>query len=148
MRAVGRSGARIGALLLAAWAAAACSTFGAGKRAEDFEECHKRFASYVRWGKIDKASLWVTPDQRVEFLSLAPDLTLLRFTDYEILEVDLDDDARTATVEVRYSGYLANQPIERSIDVLQEWSQDEATGEWLVRLDIARLRNGLSGATP
>jgi hypothetical protein len=113
----------------------------------NFIDTQKRFTQYVRWGKIAKASEYVDIGMREEFLSLAPELTDLRFTDYEILEMDIADDLQEATVEVRYSGYRLSMPIERSVDLTQEWKRDDS-GLWQVTVELEAIRETLLGMGP
>ena len=135
------------AMVALALVAAGCASLGRFDRANDFEDAQQRFSQLVRWGQISKASEWVAPEQRAEFLTLAPEFTDVRFTDYEILDVKLADDARSATAEVRYLGYLVPSYLERSVDLRQEWRCDDSAG-WQVRLETARIRSVLAGATP
>jgi hypothetical protein len=111
----------------------------------EFVRLQKRFTAYVRWGKVREAASFVVPEQREEFLALAPDLTDIRFTDYEILTLDYADES--AHVDVQLRGYRLTTPIERTVRLVQEWQKAEDTGAWQVRLELAALREGL-GATP
>jgi hypothetical protein len=147
MTSFARGVAAAGTALALSLALAACTSLGRFDRANDFEEAQKRFTQLVRWGQISKASEWVAPDQRAEFLTLAPEFTDVRFTDYEILDVKLADDARSATAEVRYLGYLVPSYLERSVDLTQQWSCEAGSG-WQVRLETARIRGALAGAAP
>jgi hypothetical protein len=37
-------------------------------------------------------------------------------------------------------------PFERSVDLTEEWTRNEATGIWTVKVDIRKLRETLIGA--
>ncbi len=133
-------------VLVLALAALGCETLTDPFQHKDaFRETQKRFTQYVRWGNFAAASEFVDPEIRADFLALAPDASEVRFTDYEILRMDIGEDVSSASVDVRYHGYLASLPVERSIDVTQDWSRDPATGRWSVRLEVAKLRGALSG---
>lgn len=107
---------------------------------DDFRLIQKRFTQYVRWGKVREAAAFVVPEQRAEFLALGPDLTDIRFTDWET--VTLDYAGETARVDVQMRGYRLTTPIERTVHLVQDWEKAE-TGAWQVRLELAALREGL-----
>lgn len=133
------------ALSLVAAGALACQTIQDPLDAQgDFKELQKQFTQYIRWGNIEDASTFVVEDQRDAFLEMAPDLTDIRFTSYEILAVTYDDEA--ATVDVKYTGYRLSWPIEKTVKVRQEWSRE--TGPWRVRLELTKIRQALAMATP
>jgi hypothetical protein len=113
-----------------------------------FEDTQERFTQYVRWGKFEEASRFVDPGMRERFMSCSPELSDLRFSDYEITRVDIRDGVTSASVDVRYTGYRLSMPIERSVDLTEEWTRDEATGLWTVKLDIEKLRDTMIGGAP
>lgn len=114
-------------------------------RRGQFEDTQTKFTQYVRWGKFQEASKYVDPELREEFMSFAPELSALRFSDYEITGVDIQDGLKSASVHVRYTGYRLDMPVERSVDLTEEWTRDEETGVWTVKLDIEKLRNTMIG---
>jgi hypothetical protein len=111
---------------------------------DDFRRLQKRFTQYVRWGKVHEASVFVVEDQRQEFLALAPELTDIRFTDYEITRLEYERDSAQADVTLR--GYRLTTPVERIVHLAQKWEKTDDTG-WMVRLELAELRTGL-GSKP
>lgn len=143
-----RAGLRAAALALVVAALPACSSMMAWDRADDFELARERFTQYVRFGDISRASAYVDPEQRDEFMSLEPELSDVRFTEYEVVAVDLDDEARSARVDLRFSGYIMPEMVERNVDLVQEWARDDESGEWLVKLEIAKIRRVLAGGQP
>lgn len=102
----------------------------------------REFTQYMRWGLIDKAAQFVIAEQRAEFQTLAPSLTELRLTDHETLSVEAID-KNHASVLVRFRGYTMSSPIERSIEIKQDWIFDEDTGVWMVSFEVDRLRKAL-----
>lgn len=114
-------------------------------RESDFKLIQKHFTQYVRWGKVREAAEFVVPDQREEFLALGPDLTDIRFTDWEILTLEYEE--KSARVSVQLRGYRLTTPVERIVPLVQNWEKVEDTGKWQVRLELAALRDGL-GVTP
>jgi hypothetical protein len=110
-----------------------------GHRA-NFEEIQEKFTKFVRWGAVDEAALFVHEEQREDFLTLAPELTDMRFTDYEIITRVYEEEDTKATVVVRYMGYRLSLPIEKAFRITQEWTKDPETDAWTVRLDVERFR--------
>jgi len=108
---------------------------------DDFRQMQKRFTQYVRWGKVHEASSFVVEEQRAEFLALAPELSDIRFTDYEITQLEFDKDS--AHVDVTLRGYRLTQAVEKIVQLNQVWEKAEDTGSWQVRLELARLRSGI-----
>jgi len=109
----------------------------------DFRLIQKHFTQYVRWGKVRQAAEFVVPEQRADFLALGPDLTDIRFTDWETLSLDFTGE--TARAEVQLRGYRLSSPVERTVRLSQAWAKTEDTGAWQVRLELAALRAGLEG---
>ena len=144
--------ARTGLLLLAA---ALSASFGCAildmkmkdfdpmQRRNNFEQAQHKFTTLVRWGHIDDASRYVIAEQRADFMSLAPGLVDLRFTDYEIIEIDMAEDYQTAVVDIRYRGYRLSQPVERTVDLQQKWHRDPLDGDWTVEVELDTIRKGL-----
>jgi hypothetical protein len=135
-------------LALAGWLAVACLACVNAlddplQRQDDFRRLQKRFTAYVRWGKVHEASPFVVEDQRKEFLELAPEFSVIRFTDYEITRLEYDK--ATAQVDVTLRGYRLDQPVERTVHLAQAWEKTDGKG-WQVRLELAELKTGLGSA--
>ena len=112
---------------------------------DDFRLIQKHFTQYVRWGKVHEAAAFVVPEQREEFLALGPDLTDIRFTDWEIMTLDYQK--KSARVAVQLRGYRLTAPVERTVQLVENWEKAKETGAWQVRLELDQLRAGL-GVTP
>jgi len=129
---------------LAGWLALAClacvNPLDPLNKEDDFRRLQRRFTAYVRWGKVHEASTFVVEDQRQEFLQLAPELSDIRFTDYEITRLEYDKE--TAQVDVTLRGYRLATPVERIVHLAQSWEKTDDTG-WQVRLELAELKAGL-----
>ena len=103
----------------------------------DFDQARKRFTRMIRWGQIDRASQYVVDEERIEFFEAAEVLRSVRFTDYEVISVEVKDNLKAATVHVLFRGYLVSQPLERSVSVKQEWHWIE--DRWRVHPQIRQL---------
>jgi hypothetical protein len=137
----------VGILLIVLFGASGCLSVFTDplNRRGQFQDTQTKFTQYVRWGKFKEASKFVDPQMREEFMSFAPEFSELRFSDYEIREVDIQDGVKSASVQVRYTAYRLDMPVERSVDLTEEWTRDEATGAWTVKLDIKKLRDTMIG---
>mgnify|MGYP003578317244 CR=1 FL=1 len=43
-------------------------------------------------------------------------------------------------------GYRLTMPVERTVNLVQDWEKEKETGAWQVRLQLAELREGLGVA--
>lgn len=130
--------------LAVAGVSSACFSFGDPlARGEALEETQRRYTEMIRWGDIDKAARFVDPAQREEFLALAENFDLIRITDYEIGELDIDPETLAhAEVDVTYHGYVLNEFVERRVSDHQVWYR-EAGNDWLVRPELDVLIDNL-----
>jgi hypothetical protein len=133
------------AVLMGIWGCASMITDPMDRRGH-FEDTHTDFTQYIRWGKFEDASRFVDPELREEFMSCSPEQSDLRFSDYQINRVDMDEEFTSASVAVRYTAYRLGYPVERSVELTEEWTRDETTGVWTVKLDVEKLRNTMYGA--
>jgi len=111
-------------------------------REDDFTDAMRTFTQYVRWGNFNGAALYVVDDQKDGFMALAPQLTDLRFTDYEILRQDLNEERTEATVDAILTAYRLSSPISRTIRLHQVWKRTESN-DWKVSVELAPMREAL-----
>ena len=100
-----------------------------------FDRSQRQYTNLVRWGQIEKAGSFVDPKQREAYLRQAPAFETMRITDYEIGEVDYQDDR--ATVTVVYAAYSLDAFVEHKIREDQQWYREDATSGWHLRSDLA-----------
>jgi hypothetical protein len=108
-----------------------------------FSETQRQYTQYLRWGEIEKASSFVSPEQREGFLAQAPAFQAMRITDFAIGEVDYTDES--ATVTVTYDGYLLDDFVERKIREQQSWYREGSSNRWRVRTDVAVFAEAARG---
>jgi hypothetical protein len=125
------------ALLLLLGSAAGCVQMFADPlgREFSFNDSQRQYTNYLRWGEIEKASTFVDPALRQDFLSQAPVFEGLRITDYEIGAIDYTGDI--ANVTVTYAGYTLANAVEHRIREKQTWYREDNSNTWRVRSDIA-----------
>jgi len=139
------AGALAVALLLVA--VPACSTIGPYGHEDVLEETQRKYVRLIRWGEYDAASTFVSEDSREEFLQTIPALRNVRFTSYEVVQTDLNDEQDEATVFVAYQGYHLNRLVEHTWSERQTWERGE-TGEWRVTPDFEGLRSAVRTMEP
>ncbi|HEY8119942.1 MAG TPA: hypothetical protein VII78_01385 [Myxococcota bacterium] len=111
-------------------------------REDQFQDDMRKFTQFVRWGNFSGASLFVVDEQQDEFLELAPQLSDVRFTDYEILRQDLNDERNSATVDVVLTGYRLSSPISRTMRLHQVWTRADGD-DWKVTIELDAMREAL-----
>jgi hypothetical protein len=111
-------------------------------REDEFTDAMRTFTQYVRWGNFNGAALYVVDEQQDGFMELAPQLTDLRFTDYEILRKDLNEERTAATVDVVLTAYRLSSPISRTIRLHQAWKRTD-DNEWKVSIELGPMREAL-----
>ncbi|MCG8588155.1 MAG: hypothetical protein MJE66_02610 [Proteobacteria bacterium] len=99
-------------------------------REVSLEESQNQYTLLVRWSEFDRASSYVDPERREDFLASMPSFRHMRFTEFESGPVDIDEDGN-AVVKVTYYGYTVDSPFEVPVLEIQEWYRDGGT--WLVR---------------
>ena len=109
---------------------------------DSFTESMRTFTQYVRWGNFSGAAAYVTEEQQDEFIELAPQISDVRFTDYEILRNDLNDERTEATVDVVFTGYRLSSPISRTMRLRQVWKRT-GSSEWRVTVELGAMRKAL-----
>ena len=116
------------------------------QRKYSLEEATKHYSDFVRWSDFDRASQFVDPEVRDEFLRNAPTFRSLRFTDYEADPVELDEEKVVATIVVRYFAYRLSNPIEIEIRETQEWTRQNVRNTWFVKSTFEGLGADVRGS--
>ncbi len=131
--------------LIAVGLAACVSPSDPWERERALEQTQKRYTEALRWGNLEKASRYVDPEMRGDFLALADSFETIRITDYEIGELDLDEETLAqAEVDVTYRGYVLPTYVEKRVRDHQVWYRDEDSGsEWRVRPELAAMLDGI-----
>jgi hypothetical protein len=102
------------------------------RRRYSLELIQHDYTQLVRWSEFERAAAYVDPEVRDDFLRSAPDARSVRFTEAESGAIDLDDEMKSATVEVTYYAYAAASPIEVKVTEKQEWTRADGNN-WKVR---------------
>lgn len=98
------------------------------------EEQHKHYTDLVRWSQFRKASTYIKPSERAEFVRKMPEFEEVRFTDWKAEPWEFEDPETLdrATIAVTYRGYSMHNPFEFQIEETQEWSRNGRANHWMV----------------
>lgn len=138
---IGRAGLRL-ALALALFGAAGCGSFWSIADTDgSLEDSMRTYTKLVRWGEIERASLFVDESLRADFLALASGFDRLRFTDFDMGPIDRTPEGEVK-VTVVYRVYDVSTLVERKIVENQSWS---AGGEqrWTVTPDLSGFQEAV-----
>ena len=121
----------------------ACVTPGdPWEREEALKVAQRKYAEGLRWGNLEKSAKYVDPEMRDEFLALADAFDTVRITDYDIGEVELDEETLAkAEVDVTYRGYVLPIFVEMRVRDHQIWYREAS--EWRVRPELAAMLDGI-----
>ncbi|HKJ23239.1 MAG TPA: hypothetical protein VKB65_00355 [Myxococcota bacterium] len=105
------------------------------------EDSIRTYAKLVRWGEIERASLFVDEEVRDDFVALAPELARLHFTDFDLGPVDQQPDGE-ARLTVVYRFFDPSTMVERQVREAQVWTSP-GTNVWIVRPDLSGFESAL-----
>ena len=104
-------------------------------REKSLEMVQREYTKLVRWGEIERASLYVDPALRQEYLAFVDDFESIRVTDFEIGNIRFEDDGQ-AVVTVEYHAFATRMAMEIPIKEKQRWYRENVTNVWLVRTEL------------
>ena len=115
-------------------------------RQNALEQAQRDYTQRIRWGELKRASHYVDPEMRDEFLAQREIFESLRVTDFEIGEIEFGESEDFAEVVVTYRAYSLATLIERPIKEKQEWHREPGlSNTWLV---TSELPSQLAGFAP
>ena len=100
-------------------------------RRSALKEVQLKYTQAIRWGYIEKASEFVDPDLREEFLGLLDAFEKIRVTDYDIGSIQYES-SDLATVTVTYHAYTVGTYLDRSMREKQVWRRVGIGTQWWV----------------
>jgi len=113
---------------------------------DSFDDAQTRFSRLVKWGAWQKAVPMVSPDSREEFAAVMEGLADVKFTDWEILVLDMGDGFQTATVEVLLEGFRESTLTHHTAVMTQEWERvDTVLATWQVKPDLTQVAAAFLG---
>lgn len=113
---------------------------------DSFDEAQTRFSRLVKWGAWQKAVPMVAPDAREEFVDVMQGLSDVKFTDWEILVLDMGAGFETATVEILLEGFRETTLTHHAAIMTQEWERvDTVMATWQVKPDLTQVAANFLG---
>ena len=116
-----------------------CAGFLGDKR-ESVEDAIEDYSTFLRWGALDRAKVFVEPLKRPEFMAFFETGRPYQFTAVEVGTIDYDADTLMATSPVRFTLYRLTQATLTTIVDVQRWRYDP-DGGWLVDPDLDTFRS-------
>jgi hypothetical protein len=105
-----------------------------------FDETQERFSRLVRWGHWQMAVPLVAEDQRDHFTEVMSKLDDVKFTDWEIITVEVATGFDTAYAAIRLEGYRESNLMQAEAVMTQEWERIQGIeSEWVVRPNLDSL---------
>ena len=105
-----------------------------------FDETQERFSRLVRWGHWQMAVPLVAEDEREHFVEAMRKLEGVKFTDWEVLDVEVATGFDTAHAEIRLEGYRESTLTTAEAVMVQEWQRIQGIeSEWVVRPNLDSL---------
>ena len=128
-------------------AASGCASIGDLGKKGALEDAQRRYTELVRWGEIERASVFVDPELQTEYLEYAAAFDGIRFTDFESGALQFREEDDKATVFVVYHAYSLSTLVEKKIRERQEWYREASmSNSWRVRPDLRQIVAGVIGA--
>ena len=107
---------------------------------EKFDDSYERFTRLVRWGHWEMATPLVAEDQQDAFIATMRSLGTIKFTDWEVVVLDVADGFDTAHVEIRLEGYRERTLETFSAVLVQDWTRiDKVQSDWRVKPDFTSI---------
>jgi len=132
----------LAALVWLGSSACALDPFG---RERSLEQSQRRYTELVRWGQLERASAFVDPEQRDEYLKNAAAFDTIRVTDFESGQLEFDPERSSATAIVVYHAYSKSTLLEKRIRENQQWYRDETlANQWHVRPELRQIIAGVN----
>ena len=137
--------ARLAALLAALAVSGCVSLSDPLGRHDALEMAQKQYTEAIRWGYLERARAFIEPERRDAFELLMPVFDEIRITDFEIGEIEGDENE--ASVIVTYRGYGRAYQVEKPFREHQQWSRVAGVkNQWHVQSDLDEGVRTLLGA--
>ncbi len=121
------------ALLLVTGCQGTFGKYSSTSRSNQFHEAVFEYNKYIRWQEWERASDYLNPDDQSEFKEKAEAVEeVLRITEFEIRDTDIEPEAKSATARVLYRYYRLPSIAERKMKFTQKWIWSEEHKRWTV----------------
>jgi len=104
-----------------------------------FKEIQAEYTANIRYGMYEKALPYVEPELRESFKAMRKQYEEIRFIDYVIERIEMNEAKTEATAVVRYEGYWLSSPFQQDIEVVQKWRRTPPSQSWFVTPELDSL---------
>jgi len=112
-------------------------------------EAAEAYSTSLRWGYFDEAVNWVHPSWRRSFLAQVNNPRApLRFTLFEVNNIELGPEMDRAEVWVSFALYRPPSLREWTITERQVWRYDPTVRRWYIEPDIGLYRGDVGSSHP
>lgn len=113
-----------------------------GKREKMVRLATESFAANLRWGRYPQAAASVQKGQRIEFLKMIDSpQSRVRFTDFEVLMVELGPEDDKATALVNFNVHRLPSLEEVRFQDEQTWRYEPETSSWYLEPNMGIYRD-------
>lgn len=120
----------VAALAALGLAALACCA-GSYNSQEQLTDRVNHFNNAVRWGQYHKAAQWIDDGARADWLAHHADWRDdMRVADYEVVDTEVDEGGRAATVRVVVSWYRLSESELQTSMLAQRWQREG--NDWIL----------------
>jgi hypothetical protein len=113
-----------------------------GKREKQVRASTESFAANLRWGRYEVAAAHIQKDLRIDFVKMVhTPKGLVRFTDYEVLAIELGPGMTEATALVQFKLHRLPSMNEISITDEQIWRYNAWDRRWYLEPSLSTYRD-------
>ena len=107
---------------------------------DKFDGAYERFTRLVRWGHWEMATPLVFEHEQDAFIATMKTLGGVKFTDWEVMVMDVAEGFGTAHVEIRLEGYREGTLETFSGVLVQDWIRiNKVSSDWKVKPDFTSV---------
>jgi hypothetical protein len=107
---------------------------------DKFDGDYERFTRLVRWGHWEMATPLVLEHEQDAFIATMQQLGTVKFTDWEVMVMDMKEGFETAHVEIRLEGYRVKTLETFSGILVQDWVRiNKVSSDWKVKPDFTSV---------
>ena len=116
-------------------------------RQEALEDAQRRYTDFVRWGDLSRASRYLEPEARADFLDNVSRLEHIRVTDFDVQDLEYDGEDEVHLI-VTYYGFSLLTAVEGRFREHQHWVRDPGfKSRWRVKTDLDQVLASLGGGS-
>jgi hypothetical protein len=111
------------------------------KREAQMKRSAEAFAANVRWGRYQQAAQLVDPEYRIDFLQAIDTTENVRYTEYEIMTVEMGPERKEASALVEFKLHRLPSMTEIAFRDEQTWRYEPAARGWYLMPELGLYRD-------